>query len=93
MDIPVGEARMFVVNDRRIGVYNLRGEYFALDDYCPHAGASLAHGIIQEGIVSCGMHHWRFCIRDGRFLDEDKPSCNVKSLTVRVIDGRIQIAL
>ena len=46
-DIPMGEARMFVVNELSIGVFNVAGKFLAINDHCPHAGASLAHGIVE----------------------------------------------
>ena len=90
-DIPIGEARMFEVNDRMVGVFNVAGEFFALEDACPHAGASLSHGIVDGDVVRCRIHHWRFCIRSGTYLDEEKPKFNVQSYTVRVVGDQVQI--
>lgn len=91
-DIPAGEARMFIVNENRIGIFNIGGEFFALDDHCPHAGASLAHGNMDGDVISCRIHDWRFSIRNGKYLDEDKPACNAKIFTVRVVGEQIQVA-
>ena len=54
-DIPLGEARMFVVIELFIGVFNVAGKFLAIDDHCPHAGASLAHGIVEGDIVRNGV--------------------------------------
>lgn len=59
-DVPEGEARMFVVADTMIGVFNVAGSFFALANECPRAGASLAHGIVEGDTVRCRIHHWRF---------------------------------
>ena len=90
-DIPEGDGRMFVVAETAIGVFNIGGSFFALANECPHAGASLAHGIVESGTVRCRIHHWRFSIRDGTYLDEDKPHCNVQSFPVRVVGDEVQI--
>jgi len=90
-DIPVGEARMFLVNDTMIGVFNIGGEFFAIQNECPHAAASLAHGFIDGDTVTCRIHHWRFCIRDGTYLDEDKPRFNAETFQVRVIGEDVQV--
>ena len=91
-DIPAGEARMFVLDDELIvAVFHIDGEFYALDNACPHAGASLAHGIVENDEVRCRIHHWRFAVRDGRYLDEDKPACNVRSFPVRREQGQLQI--
>ena len=90
-EIPEGEARMFVVNGSPVGVFHVDGEFFALKNECPHAGASLAHRFIDGDTVSCRIHHWRFCIRDGVYLDEVKPRYNARSFPARVIDDQVLI--
>jgi nitrite reductase (NADH) small subunit/3-phenylpropionate/trans-cinnamate dioxygenase ferredoxin subunit len=92
-DIPIGEARMILVNEVAVGVFNVSGAFFAIDDACPHAGASLSHGIVEGDVVRCRIHHWRFCIRDGIYLDEMKPSCNVRNYPIRVVGDQVQIEL
>ena len=84
---------MFVVDDLMVGVFHVDGEFFALDNHCPHEGASLAHGIIEGDTVRCRIHHWRFCIRDGTYLDEDKPRCNARTLPVRVVGEKVQVEI
>ena len=92
-DVPVGGARKFLVKEKSIGVYNIAGEFFALDDPCPHGGASLAHGIVEGLVVRCRMHHWRFCVRTGRYLDEDKANFDVKSYRVRTVGDQLIVEL
>jgi len=92
-EVPAGESRMFVVSDQAIGLFNVGGQFYAIDNTCPHAGASLAHGYLDGDIVSCRIHHWRFCVRDGKYVDQDKPTCNVRTYRVRVVDGQVEIAL
>jgi nitrite reductase (NADH) small subunit len=92
-DIPIGEARMILVNEVAIGIFNVSGAFFAIDDACPHAGASLSHGIVEGDVVRCRMHHWRFCVRNGAYLDENKPSCNVRDYPIRVVGDHVQIEI
>jgi nitrite reductase/ring-hydroxylating ferredoxin subunit len=84
---------MILVNEVAVGVFNVSGAFFAIDDACPHAGASLSHGIVEGDVVRCRIHHWRFCIRDGIYLDEMKPSCNVRNYPIRVVGDQVQIEL
>lgn len=84
---------MFVVDDVMVGVYHVNGEFFALDNQCPHEGASLARGYIDGDVVSCRIHHWRFCIRDGTYLDEDKLQCNARTFPVRVVGDEVQVEI
>jgi phenylpropionate dioxygenase-like ring-hydroxylating dioxygenase large terminal subunit len=36
------------------------GEPITLDAYCPHRGAALAKGTLQQGNLRCPLHHWQF---------------------------------
>lgn len=90
-DIPVGEGRMFAAAGTMVGLFNVGGQFFALANECPHAGASLAHGIVEGDIVRCRIHHWRFSVRDGTYLDEDKPQCNAQCIPVRIVADAIQV--
>ncbi|MCA9071226.1 MAG: Rieske (2Fe-2S) protein [Planctomycetaceae bacterium] len=92
-DIPDGEARLFVVAEKMVGVFHVAGRFYALANECPHAGASLAHGIVEGDIVRCRIHHWRFSIRDGSYLDEDKPESNAETFPIRVVGEEVQVAV
>ena len=91
VDVPAGGSRMFTIDDLLIGVFHIQGEFFTLANSCSHAGASLAHGIIEGDTVRCRIHHWRFCIRDGTYLDERKSEFNVRSFATRVVGDEVQV--
>ena len=71
-EIPEGEAKVVTVNRRDVAVFRSGGEFFAIDDCCPHAGASLAGGFVEEGVVTCPWHAWRFRLSDGAWADNPK---------------------
>jgi nitrite reductase (NADH) small subunit len=71
-DIPLGQGRAFPVDDRMIAVFREGDEFHAIDDMCPHMGASLAEGYLEEGSVACPWHAWRFSIRNGAWLDNPR---------------------
>jgi len=88
--IPEGEGCSFQVGDRIVAIFNYRGKYLAIDDLCPHMGASLGAGYLdEEGIVTCPWHAWRFCVRDGKWADN--PRLSVDTFEVRVMGDDIQV--
>lgn len=91
-EVPFGEGRMFSLNQMMVGVFNLGGKFFALDNRCPHAGASLAHGLIENDTVTCRIHHWKFRINDGICLD-DGNQCNARTYPVRIVGDEVQIKI
>ena len=92
-DIPKGEARTFAVAKTMISMFHVEGRFFALANECPQTGASLAHGIVEGDTVRRRIHHWRFSIRDGTYLDEDKPQYNARSFQVRIVGEEVQVAV
>lgn len=67
----IGDGEALVVPAERTGtggaiaVFHCDGEFYALDDTCTHAEASLAEGWIEDGEVECPMHSGRFCLKTG----------------------------
>jgi 3-phenylpropionate/trans-cinnamate dioxygenase ferredoxin subunit len=53
-EIPEGARKIVTVEDRSIGVFNVGGEYFALLNRCPHAGAPLCQGLVT-GIAEADL--------------------------------------
>lgn len=92
-DVEEGEGRPCQVAETRIGIFRVGGDFFALADECPHAGASLARGILAGDVLRCRIHHWAFCVRDGTYLDEDKPECNARSFPVRLIGDEVWVRI
>jgi len=90
-DIPAGEGRAFVVGGRMVAVFLTDGKYTAIDDTCPHMGASLATGYVEDGGVTCPWHAWRFCVKEGTWLDNPRASLRQKKHEVRVEGDEIQV--
>lgn len=90
-EIPEGEGRAFTAGGRTIAVFLDRGEYLAIDDFCPHMGASLAGGCVDDGYVVCPWHAWQFKLRDGAWLDN--PKVRVDCFPVRIQEGRIEVQI
>lgn len=89
--VPEGEGRSFAVEGRMVGVYLLDGEYFAMNDFCPHMGASLASGYVEDHAVSCPWHAWRFSVKDGTWIDN--PKIKTDCYAVRRRDGMIEVEI
>jgi len=88
-DIPAGEGRAYEVDGRMVAVFFVDNEYLAIDDFCPHMGASLAAGTLEDGVVMCPWHAWRFRVCDGTWCDN--PKIKIDTFEVRLEDGQIKI--
>ena len=88
-DVAEGEGTAVQVGAKVIALFCQQGQYHAIDDMCPHMGASLAGGHLENGVVTCPWHAWRFRITDGTWADN--PRIKIGSYPVRVVDGEIQV--
>lgn len=90
-DIPPGEGRAYQVLDRIIAVFFVDDRYTAINDFCPHMGASLAGGYVENGAVYCPWHAWRFNITNGLWEDNPRSKICVEVYEVRVAGDEIQV--
>lgn len=72
------------VDGRMVAVFRTADGWYAIDDFCPHMGASLAEGHVEDHTVTCPWHAWRFCIKDGTW--EVNKSTKVDCFEIK-IDG------
>lgn len=82
-DLPPGESLLVELDGIRIAVFNLDGEFYAIEDVCTHDGGPLVEGeVLDGGQVECPRHGARFDIRTGEALSmpafEPTPSYEVQ---------------
>lgn len=90
-DVIEGEGKTVAVGTRLIAIFRQDGDLFAIDDVCPHMGASLSGGHVENGIVTCPWHAWRFRLADGAWADN--PRIKIASYPVRVVDDQVQLQI
>jgi nitrite reductase (NADH) small subunit/3-phenylpropionate/trans-cinnamate dioxygenase ferredoxin subunit len=90
-EVTEGEGKTVTVGPKLIAVFRVGDQYHAIDDTCPHMGASLSGGYVEEGIVTCPWHAWRFRLADGAWADN--PRIKIGCYPVRVVGDTIQIAV
>ncbi|QVL32866.1 Rieske (2Fe-2S) protein [Telmatocola sphagniphila] len=71
-NLPEGQSFVTELNSKPVGVYRIDGELHAIDDMCPHMGASLSAGPVEDKIVTCPWHFWRFRLTDGAWADNPR---------------------
>ncbi len=85
-------AKCVEVKGHSIAVFNLGGEFYAIDDLCTHEEGPLSEGHIEGEEVECPWHAARFNIKTGKALCapacEDQPVFNI-----RVVDGDLEVEI
>ncbi len=89
-EIPPGAGRRIEVAGEEIALFNFGGEYYATNDLCPHRGASLAEGFLEDGKVFCPWHCFDFNLKTGEC--QTVPSLRVRTYEVKIVGEDILIA-
>src|SRR3954447_1826479 len=87
--LPPGEATR-VEADVAIAVFNVDGEYYAIDDTCTHQDASLADGWLDGCTIECPLHASCFDLRPGR-PSGPPAKVPVRTHLVTVVDGTVHV--
>lgn len=90
-DVPPGRGIEAVAGDRIVALFNVEGEFFALDGVCPHQGGPLGKGDLQGCILTCPWHGWQFDVRSGEF--QLRKTLVQPKFNTRVVDGQIQVEI
>jgi nitrite reductase (NADH) small subunit len=88
-DLVEGEGRTVTVNGREVALFRTADGIQAIDDCCPHMGASLSGGWVENGVVTCPWHAWRFRLADGAWADN--PRIKIGCYAVRVVGDDVEV--
>jgi len=67
-EIAPGGKKMVEVEGKKIAIFNLEGDYYAIDDTCPHARGPLSEVEVEGEVVTCRWPGLEFIIKTGELL-------------------------
>ncbi|WP_086204302.1 Rieske (2Fe-2S) protein [Acinetobacter silvestris] len=90
--VPALGARAFLqIGDKTLALFNVAAQFYAIDDSCPHQGASLFGGKLEGQVIQCCAHGLRFDLVSGYLLNSTQ--LKVASYPVEVIDDQVFIVM
>jgi nitrite reductase/ring-hydroxylating ferredoxin subunit len=98
-ELPPGERKLVPVGGKNgIGVFNVKGRFYALKNLCPHKGGPLCQGRLRPHVISpdvyqldhegdsevlkCPWHQWEFDLRTGKALYDSHLRAKTYPVTV-----------
>ena len=90
-DFTPGTARQVTVHERWVGLFNVNGVYYAVDNLCLHRGGPLSGGAVAGCIVTCPWHGWQYNLTNGAMVQD--PSVGVTRHETRVVGDEVQVRL
>ena len=107
-ELPPGERKLVPAGGKSgIGVFNVKGRFYALKNFCPHKGGPLCQGRLRPHVTSpgvyqldregdgevlkCPWHQWEFDLKTGKALYD--PNLRAKTYPVSVEEDEIVLHL
>lgn len=88
-DFRDGRGRVVKVAGQKVAVFRRGDRLTAMQDACPHMGASLADGRLECGRVICHWHGWTFDLETGHGDQKSRTWLRARTYPVRVDDGEV----
>ncbi|MEG0558681.1 MAG: Rieske (2Fe-2S) protein [Comamonas sp.] len=87
-DLPPGGRKLvFAPGGESILLLNVEGEFYALENSGPHAGASMASGSCEAHVLRCPAHGLQFNIKNGQCTAS--PGLLIPMYEPLILDGKL----
>ena len=90
--LPERNGRVLLAYEgRSVALFNVADTLYAIDDSCPHQGASLCGGRLEGRVIQCCAHGLRFDLASGYLINSK--ALKVASYPIEQQDGQVFIVL
>lgn len=90
-DLKPGENKVVNVNGTDVALFNVEGEFYAINNTCLHKGGPLGEGFLEDDVVTCPWHGWRYNVKTGQNVVI--PSAKVETYQVKVENDDVLVSL
>ena len=88
-ELPPGSCGEYVAGERIVALFNVGGDFYALDGICPHQGGPLGKGALAGCIVTCPWHGFQFDVTTGQH--QTSQSLVQPRFSVKVENGEVWV--
>jgi 3-phenylpropionate/trans-cinnamate dioxygenase ferredoxin component len=85
-----GQNVVVDVDGTDVAIFNIAGEFYAIEDVCSHDGAEIASGELDGDEIICPRHGARFCVKTGEVKCAPAYE-NIATFPIRIENGTIQV--
>jgi nitrite reductase/ring-hydroxylating ferredoxin subunit len=82
-------ANIKLKNGAEIAIFNANGNFFAVENFCPHRGSPIADSRLYDETVECDLHGYRFDLKTGECLTDS--NCPIETYKVIIEDEIIKV--
>lgn len=91
-EVPPGTKKLVEVDFVPVLLFNVQGEFYAMEDVCTHDGGPLGEGWFSGDEIECPRHGARFSVKTGEPLCMPAVEA-VECYTVKLEDDDILISI
>jgi nitrite reductase/ring-hydroxylating ferredoxin subunit len=88
-ELQPGACGEYVAGERIIALFNVDGQFHALDGICPHQGGPLGKGTLCGQVVTCPWHGFQFDVTTGQH--QTSKSLVHPTFPVKIENGEILV--
>jgi nitrite reductase/ring-hydroxylating ferredoxin subunit len=90
-DVRAGSGKSIDVNGKLVAVFNVDGNFYAINDTCAHRGGPLGEGELDGKTVICPWHGWRYDVTTG--ANEFVPDLPSEKYQVKVEEDDVLVEI
>ena len=83
-------GKLVQAGGQSLAIFKVGGNYYAIENTCPHAGGPLAEGTLAGEEVTCPWHGSRFNVKTGAVLGPPATR-GVKGFPVRITGNDVEV--
>lgn len=87
-----GDKKVIVHRDQAIVIFNLEGQYYAIENSCSHHALPLSEGKVSGNVITCPFHGAQFCLKTGEALCAPART-DLITFKTRVAGNQVQIQI
>ncbi len=90
-EIPENEPLVVEIDGFPVAICKVAGKFYAIEDICPHQGASYDGGEVEGEVLTCPLHGWRTNVVTGKSLESE--NIEIETYEVKVEEGHVYVKI
>ena len=91
-EVPPGMKKLVEVDFVPVLLFNIDGEFYAMEDVCTHDGGPLGEGLLDDEEIECPRHGARFNVKTGKALCMPAVE-DIECFPVKIEDDEILVCI
>jgi nitrite reductase/ring-hydroxylating ferredoxin subunit len=90
-ELTESKMKLVTVEGTPVLLIRQQGQIFAINNRCPHMACGFFSGTLDNGVIICPCHEWRFDLETGEY--EEAPGFKLTKYEWKVESGKIWVKI